>query len=255
MRTDFIVSLNNVNLHDIDPNIYIEDINEEPSIDVQEENRGSYGQTVVNTPERSNVVITIRFKVKEPDRAKNNAIISKIKGWAKSGWLRTNMREGQRIYVICTKPVSNSALETYKSKEMTFTAYNESYWQEDTPVALTLTGTYDSGTIKPNGTRQCFLEAEITNTSGSTVTNVRITARNQTLEFSEISLANNAKLTISYEDERHIMLAKIGNTSVLGKRTEASSDHIIIPNGVNTTVTFVASGVCSAVIKARGLFD
>lgn len=254
MRTDFTASLNSVNLHEIDTSIYIEDIYEEPKIGVNTESRATYGLSLLNEPEREQLEITIRLMVKKGNRVDRQAIISKILGWAKSGWLQTNLRSGQKIYVACTQKPQYKSYKPYESFEIKFTAYNEAYWQETTPVNVTLTGTTGSCTIKPNGTHRCFLEAEVTNTSGSTVTSVTLQAGTKSITFSGLTLANNGVLKLFY-DEMHILRAEISGTSVMNTRTEASDDEIPLVNGSNNTVSFSASGACSVKFIARGLYE
>ena len=256
MRTDFTVSLNDVNIIDIDESIYVEDIKEDPKVNVQTENRLSYGQFVINEPERESLDIVIELKVKQVDRLARQRIFSAIKGWAKSGWLRTNLHDNQRIYVVCTKPPSHKMYSRSETMEITFTAYNEAYWQEISPVVLTLTGSSASGTIKPRGTRKCFLEAEITNTSGGTLSYVTITSGFQKLSFTGLSIPNNGKLMIYY-DEQHLLRADASGSGSgqMSHLTDDSDDHIIMQANVTSSVSFSASGSCSAKIIARGMYD
>ena len=256
MRTDFNVSLNGVNIIDLDESIFVEDINEIPKTGIQTENRASYGLSVTNEPEREQLDITISLKVKNPDRLSRQRIFSAINGWAKSGWLRTNLHDNQRIYAVCTQPLSHKAFSRSETMEITFTAYNESYWQEIAPTVLSLSGTVASGTIRPRGTRKCFLEAEITNTSGGTINAISITANYQTFAFTGLSLPNGGTLEIYY-DEQHLLRADASWSGFgqMSHLTYDSDDHIILQPNEPATVSFSATGTCSVKIYARGMYD
>lgn len=254
MRYDLTASLNNVELTSISESIFIVDIEEEPKVTVDSDNRGSYGKTLLNEPERELLDIKISLMIKEHNRIKRQAVISEIKGWAKKGWLRTNLRDNQRIFVVCTTPMIHKAFQTHEKMEITFTAYDEAYWQEEIPASVSLTGSSATAQILPLGTRKCFLEAEITNASGSAISQVSLSANGHLLKFSGLTFANAKKLVIRY-DEQHVLRAEIDGTSVLSKRTEDSSDDITLPNKTATTVTFTATGSCSVKLIARGLYD
>lgn len=254
MRTDFYAIMNDVNLLNVSEQIYIEDIREDPKVNVPTENRMSYGLFVVGEPEREELDITIKLMIKERNRENRQRIISEINGWAKKGWLQINLRANQRIYVYCTQPLQSESYKTSESMELKFAAYNEAYWQEIIPRTVALSGSSGSANLTPLGTRYCFLEAEVTNTSESTITGVTITGNGQSIVFAEISLAAGATLNMKY-DERHLLTAKIGSTSILDKRTETSVDHIKLPNKEATTVSFTATGSCSVKMIARGLYD
>lgn len=254
MRTDLTAILNGVDLLNLSESIYVEDINEEPVFALSTETRMPYGVFVLGEPERERLNIRLTVLVKERDRIRRQAVITALKGWAKTGWLKVNTRENQRIYVICTSPASHSVFSRSQSIDMTFTAFNEPYWQDENPIVVTLSGSSGSGSIKPRGTRKCFLEIEATNNSGGTITSFSVTGAGQTITFSGISLPNGGTLRIYY-DTTHIFRAEVNGSSIASARTEGSVDDIFLQAMTLQTISFSTSGSCSVKFIARGLYD
>ena len=136
---------------------------------------------------------------------------------------------------------------------MTFTAYAMPYWEADTPILASFTGKSGTAAIRQAGTAPCFLEAEISNTSGSTLTSLSLTADGQKMAFEGLSLGAGKTLTIYY-DENWILRAEVDGASVLAKRTADSADDLTLQPGKATTVTIAASHAVSVTLKARGLW-
>lgn len=254
MRTDLTAILNGFDLLNLSESIYVEEISEEPVIALPTENRMPYGVFVLGEPERERLNIKLTVLVKERDRIRRQAVITALKGWAKTGWLKVNTRDNQRIFVICTAPAAHSVFSRSQSIDMTFTAFGEPYWQDENPIVVTLSGSSGTGSIKPRGTHKCFLEIEATNTSGGTVTSFSVTGAGQTISFSEISLPNGGTLRIYY-DTNHIFRAEVNGSSIASARTEGSVDDILLQAMTLQTISFSASGSCSVKFIARGLYD
>ena len=254
MRTDIACAMNGVSLHDLDSRIYVENIKEEPSDQMETANRSGYGVFPLTDTHRDSLLIKITCFVKERDRTAREAVFQKILGWCKQGWFTKNTRPGQRLYVFCTKPPSTEAFDLTARMEIEFTAYGEAYWQEITPLSVSVTTAVNSGThiIKPNGTQECFLEADIKPVGGA-LTSVTITVGTQTLALTGLSVAQNSTLKVYY-DELHILHITVGSTSLLSKRTPASVDDIVLTAGQNNTVVLSFNTTCTYTIKARGLW-
>lgn len=254
MRNDFTCSLNGEEMHLLDPRIYIEDIEETVKNTAETGKRPHYGQTLVGPVGHDTIAVTVSFMIKEPNRFKRQQIITKINGWAQDGWLTVNTRPWQRIYVVCTQPVSTEAFKWSADMKLVFTAYDEAYWQTTLPVIVTGSGTSDSLAINPLGTHRCGLEAEIKNTSGSAVNTLSLSVNGKTMAFEGLGLANNKTLIIGY-DERHYLFAKVDGVSKLNCRTAASADDLWLNPGVANTVQCTCQHVCSIKLIARGAYD
>lgn len=254
MRNMMTCALGGIGLLDLDERIYIEDIQEEVSISHETAKRAHYGMFPLNHPEYESIAVTVTFMVKERDRAARMDVIEKVRGWAGSGWLTVNTRPNQQLYVFCTQPPGLETFDWTARMEIEFTAYGEAYWQEIVPLSVKVTSAASSATktLTPNGTQDCFLEAEIAPSSG-TLTSVSIAVGTQTLALSGLSVTKTAPLLIYY-DELHILHIESGGTSLLSKRSAESADDIILEAGQVNTVIMTFSRACTYTIKARGLW-
>lgn len=254
MRDLLTCALGGVSFLGLDEKLYLEEIEEAPNIVVETGKRPYYGQILLNTPGVDTLTVTLTFMVKKCDRQERQDVIDKVSGWATEGYLTVGHRPGKRLYVVCTQRPKTKTFSWTERMTIIFTAYSESCWEEVTPTTLTLTGTSAStSTFKPNGTRPCFLEAEITNAGSAALTSLTLTANGKSIALSGISVAVGSKVTIAY-DERHLLSIKSGSTSLLAYRTAASQDDLLLNPGVNNSVSIVTNVTCSTVLKARGMW-
>lgn len=254
MRDLLTCALGGVSFLGLDEKLYLEEIEEAPNIVVETGKRPYYGQILLNTPGVDTLTVTLTFMVKKCDRQERQDVIDKVSGWATEGYLTVGHRPGKRLYVVCTQRPKTKTFSRTERMTIIFTAYSESCWEEVTPTTLTLTGTSAStSTFKPNGTRPCFLEAEITNAGSAALTSLTLTANGKSIALSGISVAVGSKVTIAY-DERHLLSIKSGSTSLLAYRTAASQDDLLLNPGVNNSVSIVTNVTCSTVLKARGMW-
>ena len=254
MRTDITCALNGVGLQDLDEHIYIEEIQENTSIDQETANRAGYGIFPLTDARNQSKTITVKLMVKQRNRVERMKIIRKVMGWADNGWLTSNLFPDLRIYVSCDEPPQISAYEWTARMNIKFIAYGEAYWQDVTPVTVASASAVSSATvaIKPKGTQECFLEADIAPSSG-TLTSVTIVQGTQRFELTGLSVTASAPLRIFYDD-LHILRIMSGNISLLSKRSANSSDDIRLTPEVNNTVSLTFSRACSYTLRARGLW-
>lgn len=250
----FTCALNGVQFLSIDERLYIEDIEEQPSIEAETATRPAYGQTLVGMTGRHELSISITFMVKQCNRATRQGVISAVNGWAKDGWLTLNTRPGQRLYVFCSEPATSVAYAWHESMRITFTAYDDAIWQEIEPKSTNITGASGTASITPNGTSPCCLEADIRNTSGGVVTSCALSANGKTITLSGMSLASGKTLRLYY-DKHNNLIASVDGAGILAYRTPESADDVWLTNGQANTVTFAASGACAVTLYARGRYD
>lgn len=253
MRDLLTCALGGVSFLGLDEKLYLEEIEEAPNIVVETGKRPYYGQILLNTPGVDTLTVTLTFMVKKCNRQERQAVIDKVSGWATEGYLTVGHRPGKRLYVVCTQRPKTKTFSWTERMTVIFTAYAESCWEQVTPATVFLTGTNASATIQPVGTRPCFLEAEITNTSSAVLTHLALTANGKSIALSGISVAAGASVTIAY-DERHLLSIKSGSTSLLAYRTADSHDDLLLNPGVGNTVSISANVSCSTAFKARGLW-
>lgn len=253
MREIMRAALNGQDFYAIDSRLYIQDIIEDISCNVETFSRPAYGQYLASNLGHESLEITIKFMVKCCKRSDRQSVIQRVNGWAKEGWLELSTRPWKRIYVVCTQPAGNETFAWHDDMQITFTAYGESYWQDMEPATVTITGN-GTGSISPKGTRPCYLEAKIKNTSSQTCNSISLSANGKTIAFEGLSLGAGKTLNLLY-DNHHWLTAKIGNTGKLGCRTGASADDILLNPAAPNTITFSADKSCTANIIARGLYD
>ena len=254
MRNLMTCALGGIGLLDLDDSIYVEDIEEEATVTQDTAKRPGYGLFPLNQPGRDSLTITVTFMIKMKDRQARMAVLQKVLGWASVGWLTVNTRPNLQLYVFCTKPPSSKTFDWTERMEIQFTAFGEAYWQEIVPLSVSVTSAVSSATrsITPNGTQDCFLEAQIAPSSG-TLTSVSISAGTQTLTLTGLSVTKTAPLMIYY-DELHLLHIESGGVSLLGKRSAESADDIILSAGQANTVVLTFSRACTYTLKARGMW-
>ncbi len=256
MRDLMTCALNGADLFDLDDRIYIEDIIEEAETDHETDNRAAYGMFPMNVPHHQSIVVTVKFMVKERIRYERNGVVHKIQGWAKPGWLTTNIRPNQRLYVFCTKQPKIETFDWTQRMEIQFTAYGEAYWQDIAPLSFESESDVSSASVvvKPMCTHECFFEAQITPTSGETLTAVTITVNGKSFQLTGLSVVHSHPLSIYY-DELHLLHIESNGTSLLSKRSAASADDLILNQNVNNTISMTFDVTCAYTVYIRRLWE
>ena len=126
------------------------------------------------------------------------------------------------------------------------------FWEDVTATTAEMTQD-DSGTgeIVMPGSADTVADVTITNKSGSSLSSVTIGSR--TISFSNLSLANNASLVIDHvhADGIYAMRARIGETSVLSKKSGA--DEFILSPGSNA-ISWTAGGDVAITVGGKGRY-
>ena len=73
------------------------------------------------------------------------------------------------------------------------------------------------------------------------------------MTFAGVALEAGQTMTIAH-GARGLLTARIGGTSVLDKRTAASSDELELEPGRNATLTITTNGTASTVFEVRGRY-
>ena len=253
--TRYMCAIDGQGLQDIDPTIFITDIQETaPKIRAQTASNALYDGLRLTRMQRQSIAVSVTFAVREYDTARRKAVAQKACEWARDGWLTISDRPGQRLWVICDKlPVITSSLKWTDTLTIGFTAYALPYWQEAHPATAVYTGANGSAVVTPSGNRDCYLEAEII-ASGGTVDTLTIAANGRRYMFEGLGLANGQTLSIGYSDADHLQYMRIGDASVLSKRTASSDDDLLLHPRRQNTVTISANAAVRATIKARGVW-
>lgn len=241
MITRYGVWLDSLPLHELDPTIYITDIQEQPPrMDVQTSPRAGGPGMFVTKRTRQSLSVVVRFAVREYDVTRRKAVMQKIIAWAKGGkYLAINDRPGQRLRVeVDTMPTITSALKWTQELSITFTAYAMPFWESDTPDIITTAGT--ASMLVQGDADTALVDAEIIPTGFA----VTVSAGNSSITLQGVS----GPVSLSHGDDGILRITS-GGASILSKRTPASSDDLTaIPGQENT---FAVTGG-EATFTARG---
>ncbi len=260
MITRYSVWMNNKGLQDIDESIYIKDIREkEPKQQAITAARAWGDGLRLLRLQRKSLSVDVRFEIRERDPARRRDICSRIRSWAREGYLTTSDRPGQRLYVVCDRlPTVDSALRWTRDIEMTFTAYDVPYWEAITPAKCTVTAqtpfgdgqVRDTVTMRMVGDVASPLDATIT--AAGKINFLRVALGDgQTITLEDLGMKSGDVLTISH-DSRGILALKKNGESVLNKRTAKSYDELMISPNESVTIALRADAVCTGVFSVRG---
>ena len=242
MMTRYSAWLDGLPLHEIDPTIYILDIQEDPAqVDVSTAPKAGGAGRFVVARRRQTLSVTILFAVREYDVTRRKAIMQEIVAWAKGGkYLSINDRPGQRLRVEVEElPTIQSALRWTQELSITITAYASPFWENDYTDSLTTSGT---ASMTVTGDADSAPVDVSVKPSGGTVT---VKADKSTITLTDVS--DNVEIT--HGDEGILRMLSNG-VSILSHRTPDSSDDLTVtPGRVNDfsvtggTATFRVRGV------------
>lgn len=252
MITRYRAALNGKHLDAIDKNICILDIQyATPEYSVNMETAAGREGADIKERKRQKVSVTITFEVHIYNTATRNAVAQKIKTWANGGGtLTTNDREGQSLHnIVCDQlPEIESVKNWTDPVTMVLSAYQFPYWEDDDLTTLTISGTNTSGTLKLPGNAG-NVNAIATITANAAVTWFEVTVASTKI-YVTANVAKNDVVNINYS--KGYLTIKNGSTSLLGKRSAASSDELQAASGKNNTVKLRASAKMTAKVQARG---
>ena len=253
MISRYSITLNNVSLASLDPSILVLDVKYNPrgtqdkTFEVAKRHGARFHDRKFGT-----VSVTIPFEIHEYDVADRQEVCANVVKWAKNGGvLEINDRPGQYLQCVCTSfPTVESARNWTDPLNITFTAYAIPFWQEETAVTKTLTGTSDSDALTvPGNVDDALVECEIT--AGASVSSFSLTVNGRTLTLSGLSLSSGDVVTISYDTDG-IQSIKQGSTSLLNKRTGV--DDLLANCGESNNLFISSSASITAVFSVRGLW-
>lgn len=243
MMTRYSAWLDGIPLHEIDPTIYILDIQEEPAqMDVSTAAKAGGSGRFVVTRQRQTLSVTISFAIREYDVTRRKDIMQKIIAWAKGGkYLSINDRPGQRLRVeVDTLPTITSALRWTQELAVTFTAYAFPFWENEELDTITTSG---MTSMLVDGDAD---SAPVDVTIEPTTNNVSVTVGKTKIALTNVTSA----VEISHGDNGILRIMSNG-ASILSKRTPESSDDLLAVPGQENT--FAASG-CVATFRIRGVW-
>lgn len=246
--------LNNVALSEVSPDIYISDIEYEPTMSKASTNAIGKrdGQYSGHEKYVESNKITVYFEARAYKTADRQRIVQDVIAWgANGGWLQCSDRIGQRIYVKASKlPNISSVMRWLDNLSIEFTAYDYPFWVGDFPSTVTLENGATGTLFLPGVWRS---QAELSVLALSSVTSINVQVGNTNLILSGLAMESGDVLTLTYTDENHIMEIKHGSTSVLNKRAAESDDDLLAEPGSND-LAFTSDGFAFCTIKVKGVW-
>jgi len=244
MRTRLSAALGGIELHSIDPAIYIQRINEgAPGIEVSAGNRSGNSGQHVNGIQRKTMDISIQFSINLPktEILRRAEILQQVNAWAAAGGnLTVNYRDRQKLRVKCISYPGIDGIDRWtENYEIQFRAFPIPFWQsmdaESVTVAATASQNASISLRETGGGLLCFSAA---NSSGSTVNTLTIASNNRHFSFTGLGLADGEKLQADYDEDgvQRIRIQASGGTwrSAMAARETNSYDDIILNPGLNT---------------------
>lgn len=242
MVTRYGVWLDGLALQDIDPTIYVLDIQEqEPQVEVLTAARAGGDGLRVSKRTRQSLAVVVSFAIREYDTARRMAVLQKVRAWAAAGkYLSTSDRPGQRLRVEVDKPpILGSAMQWTQAIAMTFTAYAYPYWEDDLPAVLRGSGSL----FVPGDGPRAYVDVTISNVPGTLT--VTVGGTSMTLQ----GLTEGGTVEITHE-EGLVRILEDG-ASVMAMRTPESSDNLEAVPGTSNAMQ--ASGG-TPVFSVRGVW-
>jgi hypothetical protein len=140
----------------------------------------------------------------------------------KTGWLVTNERPGQKIYIDKTVFPSAGDLWDWTSEyTLVFRAYNVPFWQND-QAALAASGTASSGSVwlQVDGNVDTVVDATFENRSGMTINNFWVQVSGNRITMKNLGLGGSETLRIHHGTDG-LLRIQIGSRSVYDRYTGA----------------------------------
>ena len=263
MITRHRVSLNGIQLDQVDSRIVIQNVSENAGKEqvTATARAGRWGQRMTQRRrDFLDVTVTFGIDVKKRSMQTRETILEAVNAWAKDGGLlRLNYRENRRLRVVQVDPPgAGDPWNWTGTYNLTFRAYASPWWEEDTEYATCTVEAATSGSerITIGGNTTTTAEIEMTNESGGTVDTADITIGASTMLFTGLGLADGETLVIDHRDDGLLQIRiRSGSSyrSAMSARTADSDDEFFVEPGENSA-RFRAAGACSLAVSARGRF-
>lgn len=256
MSGQYEVRLNNKSLSDLSDKLLIVDVNESDAEESDQAIKNGYGNgSRLMRTVRGSLSVGMSFVIRESDAGERMAIYNRVLAWARNGgWLEISDRMGQRVHVErVAMPSLGSVRKWMGTLSATFTAYSVPFWECSRPVSVGVSTAARTGSVNllpPGNGKECVMDAEITAVGGTTNA-LTITADGKSMVFASLGLTVGSVLKIGHTDNG-LLTMKIGDTSVMDKRTAASADDLILEPGKKNAISFTSGSTCTAVFKTRG---
>ena len=256
MRTRYLVGLDGVELSAIAPEIIVTDITHNAPVrevrasDIAGRSGKLHTRTV--TPSAG---VTVAVEIHTPDVRRRALIMEDVQRWAMPGGvLTTSDRPDRVLRVVCESPPTVGSAQKWTGVcSIGFVAYAVPFWEDETPRRVSITGNGSKSLFVPGFAAPASVEAKVTNTGSGAISSVTLTAGDTSMTFAGVALGAGQTMTIAH-DARGLLTSRIGGTSVLNKRTAASSDELELEPGKNAALSVTTNGTASTTFDVRGRY-
>lgn len=255
MTTKYNCALDGVSLASLGDRICILDIREDaPHLRLDRYSLPHGGQTV--TPVRESLTTRVTFAIQEEQPRLRRAAMQNVLAWAvKGGLLTISDRPQQQLMVVCTELPAMSAEDWTETLTLAFTTTRCPYWEAQEATFLTASSAASFNV--PGTAGEAPVSVTVTNTTGETVTRLRLQCGTTWLTFEGIALPAGGQCYV--EAANGMLSATINGESILRQRTPGSSDLLLAACGEASSVQAMATqGLdpqpLDAVWKARGRY-
>lgn len=265
MQQRFDVKLGNVSMALLANEIIVRDIVEEPAdVRVDTVLRGISSGMRVEQKVRQSLSVKVVYRIRTQDIMRRSNVQDSIAAWcANGGELKINSRPGKRLFVIPTSfPAVHSGLKWDQDLSLTFTAYMQPYWEDETETRLSVSTALNENTgqyyfanvIKPGGTVQKVPLEGTFLFFGTSLNWLKIVCGDTFFEFNDLNLSRTNMLSISYNDGLLTMYktTATGTESIMPNRTPASSDELLAVSGKDNQVYVYSDAAISGSLICRG---
>ena len=254
-------ALNGVQLDEIDPRIIIKGIEGGAGKDsVSTANLGSGDGTRITNKRRDSIEVAVRFSmnIRRDTLSERAAVLEAINAWAaKGGWLTISYKPDRQLLVDeVVTPGEGDLWKRLSEYTITFKAHAVPYWQQETAAAgSTGTAMSGSGTMTVEGSAKTVADAVLQNMSGAVISTASIAIGGNVMTFNDLNLGNGQSLTIDHAivKGKNVIRIRIGNTSVMARRSEGSADEFEVAPGA-IGFSFSAQRACRLSVSCRGRF-
>lgn len=249
--------LNGIELESLDGGIKLLDIAESsPQLTTQTADNTKYDGLRLIESKKTQRTIRADFTIRHRGKARRREALDEVLAWLGSGGtLEIDNRDGLQLEVAVTELPSLGSVRDYmRACSITFTAYDP-YWVNalHTKAALTLAANAQGKTtLSPYGTAEMtFLEFDIKNTGASTMNTATVTANGRSFSFAALGLAAGKTLNVFYSAQGYLNMTD-GGASVVGKRTAASADDLILYQRKANEIKVTTSTASNVTLKCKG---
>ena len=253
MISRYEVKLNGQNLSEINENLLILNVGyERPEFQKTIFAPANRETQIIQRRRKGQARVIVSFELHLYDIAERQAVYQQVVSWCRNGGvLQTNDRPEMRLNVVCDEfPAIESVRDWTQEMQVTFAAYAYPYWEDADETVSTLTGSNARGSMLVPGNIGETL-ANISVTANDAISHLSVSIGGNTITLSGISIPRGGVVQFGH-DNNALLFIRNGSTSLLNKRTSASSDDLTAQCGANNSIAVTASASVTAQFSVRG---